>query len=226
MVQRLKWNLAGLFILVPLLSLGQQQDLQLWTRTSLKYDLNKKSRIYIEEELRFKNNIRHLSKLHTELGWRQKLSKQWKISGYYRLTNLRDSKGYFENRHRLSLQATWQPPVNILNFWISPRLQYTWHDFSRSPDWRIPEKYFRCEAGVSKKSINGKFEPHADVEAWYALRTGTVNIIDQYRLTLGLEYKIDRNRRWDFFYRYQQEIQVNDPLTAYIVGVAYTYLIR
>jgi hypothetical protein len=61
MIQRIKWIFTGLFILVPLLSPGQQQDLQLWTRASLKYDLNKKSRIYIKEELRFKNNIGHLS---------------------------------------------------------------------------------------------------------------------------------------------------------------------
>jgi len=226
MIQRIKWIFTGLFILVPLLSPGQQQDLQLWTRASLKYDLNKKSRIYIKEELRFKNNIGHLSKLNTELGWRQKLSKQWKVSGYYRLMNIRDLEGYIENRHRFSFQVTWQPPVKVLTLWISPRLQYSWHDFFRSPNWQIPEKYFRCEVGISKKSTNGKLEPHADVEAWYALRTGTGDIIDQYRLTLGMEYKIDRNRRWDFFYRYQQEIQVNDPLTAHIVGVAYTYLIR
>lgn len=225
-IRLFKASLWVLVLLIPLCLQAQETDAQLWTRMALKWDPSDNTRLYIEEDIRFRENFSKLNKFHTEVGISQDLNKTWEIGGFYRWISLKDAYGSYDFRHRLATQLTYNYEVDDWKFWITPRLQFTFDDFNHSENWQIPETYLRGEIGVSYQSFNGKTEPYADFEIWHKIRKGLPDFVDQYRLTAGVEYKIDRNRRWDFFARYQQEIQVNNPLTALIVGVGYTYLIR
>lgn len=226
MTNYLKASLFGLVLMIPLVLGAQEQDVQVWTRVNLKYDPTENLRLYLEEDFRFRENVSHLDKNHTEIGIMYDLNDHWEVGGYYRLIFLQDEVGNPEFSHRYATQFTYTWRLDPWKIWLTPRFQSTYGFINRSNDWQIPENYLRNEVGFSWQNWTGRIEPFADLEFWYAVNRYKPKIVDQYRITVGLEYEWDRKTQWEFFLRYQQEIQVTNPDTNYILGISYTRFIR
>ena len=216
-----------IFILLAIpMARSQSDDFQLWTRVSIKWDLSNTTRVYAEEELRFFENISRLDKNNTEIGISQEFSDRWEGTLFYRLINNRSLEGFYESDHRFAAQLTYTYALGDWQFWGTPRIQLTYDDFGRSANWQIPDTYLRTEFGLSKEFKQRGLEPHFDVEFWYPIERGHPVFFDEYRITAGMQYKVDKTRRWDFFYRYQSEFQVSNPDASHILGISYAFLIR
>ena len=218
--------MVSLLLVLPLTLTGQEQDFQIWSRFALKYDASATTRLYIEEEFRFRENAQRLDKNHTEFGIAQDLTDRFRIGGFYRFINLREISGLSNNRHRFAIQASYDVDLAPWTLWVRPRFQSTFGSIRHSADWNIPELYLRTEAGISRRPKGNKIEYHADIEWWFPLEKGQPFYTDQYRLTAGVEFRIDRNRRIDIAYRLQQELQVNNPERYHIICLTYSHLIR
>lgn len=219
------------FWLIMLLCLAwpakaQYQDAQLWASLMARYDITPKLRVSLEEEFRFFENISRLNKINSELDVLYQINPMIDAGVFYRLITIRNPEGYYywNNRLGLIIQATGK--AGPWTFRIRTQGQFTYPEFYRSDNWQIPEKYVRVKFSTSRESRSKKTEPFADIEFWYALRTGMTDIIDQYRLTIGLDIKPDKRNRWSVFYRLDQELQVVNPLSAHILGIGYTWIIR
>ena len=46
--------------------------------------------------------------------------------------------------------------------------------------------------------------------------------MDQAKYCIGTEYVINRMHTLDFFYLFQKEYNVKDPLSEYVIGVGYS----
>ena len=218
--------MIGFMLILPLALSAQEQDFQIWSRFALKYDASASTRIYIEEEFRFRENAQRLDKNHTELGIAQDLTDRFRIGGFYRFISIRDNSSLSNNRHRFAIQASYDIDLAPWTLWVRPRFQSTFGAIGRSSDWNIPEHYLRTETGISRRPKGSKTEYHADIEWWFPIGRGMPFHTDQYRFTAGVEFRIDRNRRIDLAYRLQQELQVNNPERYHIICLTYTHLIR
>ncbi len=206
--------------------IAQDQDLNAWTRVALKYDLSKKARFAVENEMRFFDNASRLSQYHTELGVNYDLNDKWEGGVYYRFIYETDPEKQYELGHRAWLQLGYNWSKDRLSATIRTRLQTTYSGINTRENGRIPESYSRNKISLSYDLSNSKWEPNLGAEFWYQLGSGSERIIDKYRVGGGFEYRYSRNVRIDIFYNYQSQIQVASPNIDHIFGLSYTYLIR
>jgi hypothetical protein len=205
---------------------AQHQDARFWTSLSVRYDVSKKWRITLEEEIRFYENISRLDKLNSELTVRYQITKVLDAGMMYRLITENNFRGEIglKNRFGFILQAKkklfgWEGTLKTL-------YQKTYSGFRNSENWYIPENYIRTEIGISRELKNKKTEPYTNIEFWYRMLVAEPSFADQYRYTIGIKHKLNKYNRIDFYYRLQQDLQVSDPLTAHIFGVGYQFTIH
>ena len=205
---------------------GQDEDLKLWTRVSVKYDLTTKTRLAVEEEFRFYNNASSLEENHTEIGISHELSDNWEGGLFYRFIYETDPQDYYSLGHRGWFQLAYKWQWGNIKGSIRERLQGTFQDYMSSENGKIPENYLRSKISLTYEPIKGNIEPYIGGEFWYTLGTGDPAIIDKMRIGGGIEYRRNKNVRLDFFYNYQKDLQVARPDTGHIFGIAYAYIIR
>lgn len=205
---------------------GQDQDVRLWSSLSVRYDLSKKWRISLEEEARFIENIGRLDKINSELTVNYQINKFLDGGVLYRLIANNHPDGYVYANHRFGAYLEVQKKYAGMRLSLKTSFQKTYPAFFRSGDWYLPENYVRAEGGVSRELKNKKTEPYTNLEWWYRIQSGDQSFIDRYRFTIGIKHKLNKNNRLDLFFRVQQELQVKDPLTAWIFGVGYQFKVR
>jgi len=205
---------------------GQNQDLRLWTSLSMRYEGIKKLKITLEEEARFFENISSLDKLNTEFTVSYKISKVFDAGLLYRLISNHKPGGSFSFDQRFGLFLEAQKKYAGWSFSCKGSFQKTFMEVMHAEHWETAENYLRPLAEISKELKNKNTEPYVNIEFWYRLKPGDQAFIDQYRFTAGIKHKLNKSNRLDFFYRLQQEVQVNNPLTAHIIGIGYRYTIR
>jgi len=206
---------------------AQEEDMDIWTRFAIKYDLSSKTRLAVEEEFRFFDNASRLEQNHTEIGISHELSQRWDGGIYYRFIYETDEDRGFSLGNRAWLQLEYQLLDTDTKISLRSRLQTSYTDIYSRENGQIPKVYNRNKLNISYKPKNAYWIPHLGVELWYYLNPMSGNqLIDKYRTTFGLEYRQSSHLRWEFFFSYQQQIQVADPRTDYILGLSTTYLIN
>jgi hypothetical protein len=211
-------------VVTPARLWSQHQDIQLWSSIGIRTDITPKLRISLEEEARYFDQLSRLDKLNTDLSLDYQLTESIAFGTLYRLIANRDADGYFDMEHRFDVSVEFQKQVSAWTFTAQATAQKTYPEFNRSRDWYVAEDYLRAEGEISRELKDKKTEPYANLELWYLMPRGRQAFIDQYRLTFGVKHRIKKINRLNFYYRIQQEIQVNDPLFAHIIGIGYTYV--
>jgi hypothetical protein len=206
--------------------MAQHRDAMLWAGFTVRYDLNKKWSLSLEEEARIYENISRLDKINSEFTVDYQVNKILDAGLLYRLISGYTPENHFESGHRFGAFIGAQKRLSGWNGSVKASFQQTYPAFHRSPEWQVAEKYIRLQAGISRQLKNKKTEPYTDIEFWYRIPDGEQVFADQYRLTIGIKQKLDKTNRLDLYYRLQQEMQVKDPLTAHIIGIGYRFIIR
>jgi len=208
-------------------SLAQSEDLNLWSRIAVKYDLSDKTRLAFEQELRLNENLARFDDTHTELGVSYDFNDHWEGGIYYRFVYENNPDRFYSIGHRGWLQLEYSNQWSNIKASLRNRFQSTYTDINSSDNGKNPDSYNRTKLKLAIDPAAGKkIEPYASIEFWYLLDKGVPGFIDQSRGVAGIEYKHSRNVRWDFFYAYQRELQVNRRDVDHIIGIGYTYLIR
>lgn len=205
---------------------AQYQDFQMWSSVGVRTDITPRLRIGIEEEARFFENIRLLDKLNSDLTIDYELFGGVRVGLLYRLITNREKDGDYVLKHRFSASLATEKQTGPWKLGATLKFQKTYDEFYHSDDWYLPKNYFRIEGEVSRPLNRNRTEPYATLEWWYYLPQAQQAFFDQYRLTLGVKHKLAKDHRINVYYRIQQEIQVEDPLFAHIVGVGYLFTWR
>ncbi len=207
-------------------ALAQHSDMRLWAGASVRYTVNKKLRLTLEEEVRLRENAGRIDKLNTEFTAGYRLGNLFEAGLLYRLIADYKPEGYFGLRHRISLIAGLEKNLSGWECSVKGSFQQTFGNINRSEGWNVPERYLRAEAEVAHEVISKKTKPFVNLEMLCRLPAGKPCFIDEYRVTAGIQFRIDKRNRIDVFYRLQQELQVADPLTGHIIGIRYRRYIR
>ena len=190
-------------------------DKELWTGATIKYDLNDKWRLELEEEGRFDQDFSNLKTMFTEVGARRTLGKRWTIKANYRFS-YRPTE---ENKGRFNLDLGYDRDLGSSPFTLDYRLRtQTGKTFGATN--RKTEIRNRLQL---KTKITKYVKPYVGAELLYSASKLEFR---QYRLTGGVEFRITKRLDFEAFYHYQQEFNVSAPELQHIVGLGLAYEIK
>ena len=122
---------------------AQEQDFSGWSRLAVKYDWSKKTRLTVEEEFRFKNNLSQLGQNHTEVGITHELWKRWEGGLFYRFIYQPDPDRYYSLGHRFWAQLEYRLVDRDIRVSVRNRTQATYENMFSSQNGPLPEWYKR-----------------------------------------------------------------------------------
>jgi len=203
---------------------AQFTDTQLWMGPVIKYNINNIFRIDFEQQFRFKENISKFDFTYSEFGFRYKVFKYLDIKAIYRhsyISSGQTGSAIAEyDKSRIALNASTGAELFNTGIKVGYRImfQHSWENTTL-----IASDYLRNRIELDY-NMSKLVDPYARYESYY--RFNDKNEFRQNRTTFGLTWKISDKLDIDSFFRYQNEINVKNPETDFIIGLGVVYLIN
>lgn len=221
-----KLSTAGSIIFVLFFissSSARQNDFGVWGSIAVKHKFSQKLSATVEEQFRFNQNGGVLAQYFTDAGLEYSISKKFKVALSYRFINS-NQYTYYSKRHRLYADLSYRTKFSRIQILLRTRLQEQQQDIHSSEHGRIPAWYSRNKI-TAKIDLNKKYAPYLSAELFYMLSSPNDDghIVDKMRYTAGVEYEFNRVHAIDLYYLIQQDKNVNDPITDFVVGLGYAF---
>ena len=193
---------------------NQTTDNQLWTGASVGLKLNKKFTLNLREEFRFDNNISSKKLNFTEIGLKYKLNKHFAFVPRFRLVAIPQKK----NKRRFSFDVYYKWKKK--KFPLSVGYRFRIQDTKKFNSKKQGQDYIRNKftLGYNASKI---VDPFIAYEMYY--RFDNKNEFRKTRLTLGLDWKLNKRMSLTTYYRIQNEINVKKPDKIKVIGLAFSY---
>lgn len=180
-------------------TLQPKDDIQSWNDIQLTVPLNEKFDLYTSLTGRFGKNITRLNDGRMAAGMSWKATKSITILPFYWFIRARNSRGQFNNEHRLNVRVTYRfRPVKKFNF--SHRSTYEYRIREPLNSWR-----YRGLIGVEReipKSIIPGAKWFVNDEVFYD------SVLDRFsrnRFSIGVNKTINKKLSVDIYYMRQND---------------------
>lgn len=213
------------FIILNALSasaFAQVNDAGLWMSVQLEKNITRRVMIYVAEELRMNENFTEAGTVFTEAGVEYRFPNIFRVSGAYRFIQRRRVDDFYSMRHRFLLDVSARKKFGNFQFILRERFQGQIADIDRDDDGGIWEYTLRNKLSL-KYDFGKKYAPFISGELFYPLNKPEGNELDQYRVSAGIEYEFNKRSSAQLGYLVDREINVNDPLTEYVITLNFTY---
>jgi hypothetical protein len=199
------------------------RDLELWTGLKVNYKPNKRWKLSLEHQYRFKDNAGVMDQNFTELGVTRKIGKQFSLGLGGRYIRKNDTEGKvqgIENHFRWNADLGYKTKID--RFTISSRFRYQQkNEFSSEND---AVKAIRLKAGVAYNIKKWKLDPEFSAEIFN--ETNSAEYFDKIRFTLGTSYEIKKFGEVTGYFRMEKELVGSYPQTSNIIGFKYQYTFK
>lgn len=173
------------------------EDIQSWNDVQLTVPLNKSFDFYTSVTMRFGKNMRWLTEGRFAIGTVWKANKALSIMPFYWNIRARNSRGKFQQEHRLSLRATYRFPIK--SFGLVHRSQYEYR-MRAVNTWRY-RAMLTFEKDLPKKFI-GRAKFFFGDEVFYDSATKKFS---RNRFSIGINKTLNKNLSVDVFYMRQND---------------------
>lgn len=201
---------------------AQYSDAGLWTSVTIEKKFSDQFSILLNQELRLHDNISRIGSIFTEAGLNYKFNKIFRIGFYYRYNQKLEGGNFSGKRSRYYLDFSARKKIRKFIFIDRIRAQSQFNDYFSSEKGHTPFYHLRNMV-LLKFEANKKITPFIAGELFYQLNNPEGNELDNFRLKTGINYSLNKNSNLDLGYMFQREINVNDPVTAYVIMVGYAY---
>lgn len=201
---------------------AQVNDAGLWLSLCADKKITKKITLDFSHELRFNENISELGTSFTELGAQYKISKKIAVSAYYRFIQRRQLNDFYLARHRSFIDISYRRKIKKIAVTLRQRLQGQLDAIKTEDDGGLPEYYMRTKF-TAKLDMDKKYTPYIAGEIFYPVFAGMNTEVDNYRLSAGVEYELNKRHSFTLSYIINREVNVSNPWTEYISGIAYKF---
>lgn len=170
---------------------AKDYDTQLRTGIKLKKGILKNLDGSIEVQYRLKNNLLTYDKSLIEPELVYDIDKKWRVGFNYRLVNNQTRTYNIEYRHRSAVFLRYDREL-MKDFEIKVRtmLQYGFDDFSNSL-FDVERKLInRNRVTIEYDLFGTPIRPFAGYEFFYHINNTNGGIINQWRLSAGMDYRI------------------------------------
>jgi len=205
-----KTYLLSLFLVISVHTIAQT-NYNLWTNISVEKEVIKNLELSLEEEARFSSSSFQLDRLITEINASYKFNKYYNLGAGYRFTYY--TKGVIGSRFTLSNKVKYK----LADFTLNYRLNF-------QTDIKTNDAIYykiRNRIGVGYK-INKKWSTEIKGELFYSMYNYG-NLWDRYRISYGLDYKINKHHKINPNMMFQQEFNVAAPEKDFIFSIKYKY---
>jgi len=222
--------LSVAIVCLPVQSYSQNQpDMGLWTTFSLEKEFTKKLAAGFDQEFRLRENLTRLNLFYTNPYVTYRITKRIKAGlGYRVIEKYMYKQQNFSFRHRLMFDLSYKYKIKEFTLSYRARLQGEVKDYNTEELGKVPEYFWRNKLDV--KYDFGKISPHIGCEVRYQIedpRNPSSNYgFHRARTYAGLDYKINKTNSVGIMYLLQQEYDIDDPGTGYIVGLEYSVLLE
>jgi len=208
--------IASILTVVSQEAFSQSTDKELWTGAGIRYDINRRFRMDIEQECRWKDQMGTFKFTYTEVGIRWRINRMFSIRGKYRYLFVPDDydggKFYLDGNVDLSKKRF---PLSI-----SYRLRYErGNEFvvSKMENWL--RNQFEINWNMSKIA-----DPYLGWENFR--RLDGINEARANRYSFGIDWRLSKIISLSSFYIFEDEFNVKKPLDRHIIGLRLTYRFR
>ncbi len=207
-----------LFLLLAIATSAQEfpkkkTDIRLWTGGTVKIEFTKDFRLEVEQQYRIEDTISKFESSFTEVGVRYEFTKWFDAKMQYRYSV--NEKERNNTRWSLDLSAEY----DIDDFPVD--LQYRFRFTDSKVDFTGEKStYVRNRFGLDW-NMSKLVDPYLEYELFYKLNDN--NEFRGHRLTFGLEWKLSDEADFETFWRFEDEINVDDPKRQYIIGLMVSY---
>lgn len=205
--------LASILTVVSQEAFSQSTDKELWTGAGIRYDINRRFRMDIEQECRWKDQMGTFKFTYTEVGIRWRINRIFSIRGKYRYLFVPDDydggKFYLDGNVDLSKKRF---PLSI-----SYRLRYErGNEFvvSKMENWL--RNQFEINWNMSKIA-----DPYLGWENFR--RLDGINEARANRYSFGIDWRLSKIISLSSFYIFEDEFNVKKPIDRHIIGLRLTY---
>lgn len=214
------------FVLLNLIYLtqlcyGQRNDANLWASVSLKKLASQKVLIHFKQAARVSQNITQLNYSFSDIGMTYIFNKNINTSLDYRFINKLNSIQDLSLRHRLYWTLTLKKKIKPFVLVYRHRIQYQVEDVNSSETGNIHKYYTRSKITI-KYDLN-KFTPYIAAELQSKIVNWEQLTTKKLRLFAGFGYKINNTDEINLYYLIDKRFNQIDPVTNYVIGVAYTH---
>jgi len=211
-----------IFIICLSISIANAQvnDAQLWTKLSVSKTFSQSFQTQIDLSTRFGNNITDLNTFYLQLSGEYKLAKWLKLGANFRYAEKYDLEEMTHSRYRGGIYALLKKKFfKTLELQYRTMYQHQYTDIYTSEKGTIPTYYFRNKLNVSL-DLDQKYSPYVSCEMYHKY-TYKFQDLSKLRYALGVNYEINNLHKIDLYYLIQKETNVSNPLSSYVIGLAY-----
>lgn len=195
---------------------NQRHDVQLWTSITARQKIGKHWQWQLTEGYRMDNNISQVKNFLTEATIVYRFNKSFKTSVLYRYTNRGENEA---DRNRLGLKLYYSKEFDRLS--VGYRFYYQ-HEMQAN---RLAENLLRSRITIDYNFKGWKIDPYVAVEHFFRIHyKGNETVAMRY--TAGVSMGVTKTLDLKLFYRFQQQMNVADPLNTDILGAGLTYTFK
>ncbi|HNX06979.1 MAG TPA: DUF2490 domain-containing protein [Bacteroidales bacterium] len=221
-MEKIHFSVAALMLvfLFSMDSNGQTQDANLWMNVTFEKKITPKFSFSVSQEFRMNENISELGSFFTDLGFEYKITKIIRFSANYRFANKRRLDDSYSIRHRYYFDLTFRKKFSPVIISFRTRFQSQYADVFSSNDGIVPKNTIRNKLTI-KYDQGKKLQPYIAAEIYSPLKQPYDVFIRKTRYSAGLEYEINRMHTLDFYYLFQKEYHVKNPVSDHVLGIGY-----
>lgn len=176
--------------------------------------------VSVEEELRFNHSCTQFNRWLNSVGVDYTcLHNRMNIGFTVDYIRRHNDKGYYENRGRLGLQATYAEEYRQFKFQVRTKLIGTFFDPATGEHRVNPKLYCRNRLKVIWQPMNSRFKYALSTELFWLTNDPKGSYVDNVRTILSVDYRLSRRYWLSAFVSINNELQVKEPEDIYYLGM-------
>lgn len=201
---------------------AQQSDFQVWPSLQVAVEVLKGLKLELEEEVRFHENSSLIERQINNMGISYRINKFIKTTLTYRVEADWRNADTYSWRQGLYADFTfrYEPGRFLLDYRI--RFQSAKVDLNEKEEQFFNGLKNRHKAGIEYDIKNIPLAPFAEGEIFLNSGGNRYSGITGFRTWLGIKYNLNKRHEITLKYGIDQELNVSDPLRAYIVAIGYS----
>jgi hypothetical protein len=207
---------------------SQSADNGLWTTVQVEKEFPKRWSVFIEEEVRLKENGSQLDRIYTEIGGSYRFFKGFKVSAGYRFIEKADPEVYYIDdlrfAHRLMGEVSYRYHYSSFTFLLKTRIEGEMKYIYSSEKGKVPGYDWKNKFEVKYRIM--RFEPFAGVELRYQFtdpRHPESNLLlNRAWIYAGVDFSLFRYQTIGLYYLRQQEWNLVNAENKNVLGIQYS----
>jgi long-subunit fatty acid transport protein len=176
-----------------------------------------------------KENSTEIDAYFTELtGGYQLLDNFWLIGGFRFIRRRNDASPSTDDENHIRLHADARYGHSIKRLNLNARLRYQTRDELgvSNAEGDFANHYVRLKLGAVYDFRSWKLDPQISTEVFHHSQKNEEYGFNKFRVSLGTEYSFNNWGKLGLFYRYEHEINAEEPRTTDIIRIQYVYTLK